>query len=705
VRGPQTRSFGSDVPSAAPVVWEALDGLPVGIAVLSSDHRVLRANAWLGALLGLVDPCRPAVTFRGLGLDLSASSPQHIRWHDGNRELLLRMSLSEVSCDDPEASRLAVVVDVTSDGPQPVSGGVGVPRSRTPADVGVPGGSADGFAGSFASGGEPYRILADHSADIVLVHRDETIEWVSPSVETILGRDPRALIGCTLAELTVTQDAENVPSPPRPGESITYRLRLRAADGSLRWFQARVTAQRPFNRQKPFLYTSLRDIDEQVRVESALKESERMLRRAFDASPDGWAIMAAERHDNGEVVRVRAVWINPAGLRDTGKAEDEAVGLEVSEVLPQGKGEEFLRLSALALDSDLSVPTQIQTDGEAGRRVFEGFLAGLDSTTLLCSWRDVTERIQAQELLNRAYEETAEMRVTLQTALDATSDAFAVYALEWDEWGELMGMRVVHANTAGAESLGLTAEEMVGRELREVFPQAEETGLWERIVIAAVTKEPQHHRVQLHDDDGTWMRALDNTVAPVGEERMTITWRDVSNEERAIRQLARTRDEAMYSATHDALTDLPNRVLVHQHLREALASCRPDERIGVVFVDLDRFKEINDSYGHAAGDIVLKETASRLGKLVRHGDLAARLAGDEFILVLTGLPPDWSSEQFFARAQAVLEEPVWAEIMEISPSASLGVVLADPRRHGIGVDELIKRADAEMYHAKAARRR
>ena len=190
----------------------------------------------------------------------------------------------------------------------------------------------------------------------------------------------------------------------------------------------------------------------------------------------------------------------------------------------------------------------------------------------------------------------------------------------------------------------------------------------------------------------------------MGEERVAITWRNVTTEEEALREFARTRDEAMHTATHDPLTGLPNRMLLRQYLHQALYACASQERVGLVFVDLDRFKAINDTYGHAAGDVVLQQTAVRLDRLVRHGDLAARLAGDEFILVLTGLAPDWSPDQFFARATAMLSEPVWLDGVELHPSASLGAVLVDPGSDQVDVDDLVKRADAEMYRAKAARR-
>ena len=469
---------------------------------------------------------------------------------------------------------------------------------------------------------------------------------------------------------------------------------------------ARVVARRVRGPEPVAVVVAVTDVTAEVRAERALVENERRLRLAFEASPDGWALLSIDRHPGpeGEELTIRRALLNARARVLTKQSEEDLPGHEIGELLGRDGADLIHTLAAAALDYGESSARRMPAEVAGERTLLDTEVVRLDGGTVMCSWRDVTDLAESEALLSHAYEETAEMRVTLQTALDATSDGFAVYQLEWDDSMSLVGMRVVHANVAGAESLGLDPDTMIGMELHEFFPAVPLTGLWEKITVAAVTKEPQHHRVQLYDQDGRWMSAWDNTVAPVGEERMAITWRDASTEERAIRKLALTRDEAMYSATHDALTELPNRILLRQHLQEVLQACGPDERIGVVFVDLDRFKAINDTYGHAAGDVVLKATAARLGQMVRHGDLAARLAGDEFVLVLTGLSPDWDPGRYFARVGGQLSEPVTAEGIELRPSASLGVVLADPRHEQVDAADLVKRADAEMYKAKAASR-
>jgi diguanylate cyclase (GGDEF)-like protein/PAS domain S-box-containing protein len=427
------------------------------------------------------------------------------------------------------------------------------------------------------------------------------------------------------------------------------------------------------------------------------------LRQVFDSGPDCVAVFHAVRDQDARVTGVVLEMANRAALSDTGWSPEHALGRDLRELLPQAE-ESGMVDRILAVLAGSAPWRGRRTMSAAGRaRVLEGCTVLLDADTVLATWHDITEEAERQQLLERAYEDTAEMRATLQTALDATSDCFAVYALEWDAAGALTGLRVVHANAAASAVLGAEPDDLVGRMLHDVFPAVVSSGLWARIVEAAVTKAPQHYRVHRFDEAGGWLSAWDNTVAPVGEERITIMWRDASAEERALRQLAQHRDEAMHTATHDALTGLPNRIVLRDHLDDALRDCPPDRRVGIVFVDLDRFKAINDTYGHAAGDLVLCATARRLRRIVRQGDLAARLAGDEFVLVLTGLAPEWTPEGFFARAVAALTEPVQVEDVELHPGASLGVVVWDPQTGRTDVDELIKSADAAMYRAKAAR--
>ena len=156
---------------------------------------------------------------------------------------------------------------------------------------------------------------------------------------------------------------------------------------------------------------------------------------------------------------------------------------------------------------------------------------------------------------------------------------------------------------------------------------------------------------------------------------------------------------ANHEAHHDMLTGLPNRRMVFEHLRAASArSERTGLLVGILFVDLDHFKGVNDSYGHLVGDCVLKATADRLRTGVRGIDMAARLGGDEFVVVLEGLADEAGLDAAARRVEKALDGPVQVdEGLALPLHASIGRVLA---REGDPWEELIDRADLDMYRVK-----
>ena len=154
-----------------------------------------------------------------------------------------------------------------------------------------------------------------------------------------------------------------------------------------------------------------------------------------------------------------------------------------------------------------------------------------------------------------------------------------------------------------------------------------------------------------------------------------------------------------HEAHHDALTGLPNRRMVQEHLEAAAArSQRSGTLLGVLFIDLDRFKHVNDTYGHLIGDLVLKATAERLRSAVRGSDIAARLGGDEFVIVYEGLLDPAALERAQARVATALEPTIQVDDeLTLQLGASIGSVLASGDEEWA---ELIERADLDMYRVK-----
>ena len=170
-----------------------------------------------------------------------------------------------------------------------------------------------------------------------------------------------------------------------------------------------------------------------------------------------------------------------------------------------------------------------------------------------------------------------------------------------------------------------------------------------------------------------------------------------------ITSLAEARAELHHLATHDALTGLPNRALLRDRLEHAIAGAkRRASSVSVVYVDIDRFKAVNDDLGHAAGDDVLVEVARRLRSVTRTSDTVARVGGDEFVIVIED-DHDRSIDRLVDRIDEVMTELVAINGRPLTVSVSAGGASHDS--HTAGIDELLARADAAMYRRKTNRRR
>lgn len=156
-----------------------------------------------------------------------------------------------------------------------------------------------------------------------------------------------------------------------------------------------------------------------------------------------------------------------------------------------------------------------------------------------------------------------------------------------------------------------------------------------------------------------------------------------------------------YRVLHDHLTDLPNRLLLSESLARSIGTADSSEtQTAVIFIDLDGFKFVNDTLGHEAGDLLLQQTARRLNNGIRQGDLLARMGGDEFVLVVNGLPHDQIALQTAERLGDALRKPFLLGAHEIVVTASMGISVYP--RDGSDASTLCRKADAAMYAAKLA---
>ncbi|WP_420223534.1 putative bifunctional diguanylate cyclase/phosphodiesterase [Pigmentiphaga litoralis] len=175
-------------------------------------------------------------------------------------------------------------------------------------------------------------------------------------------------------------------------------------------------------------------------------------------------------------------------------------------------------------------------------------------------------------------------------------------------------------------------------------------------------------------------------------------WKSAVRLSQSVIELRASEAQAQHLAFHDVLTGLPNRALFDQRLAESLAATRPGERVGLLLLDLDRFKQVNDTLGHHAGDAWLKQAAARLSALARPEDTVARLGGDEFVLIRPRMTERTDIEALARAIVDAIRKPFYLLGNEIFGSTSIGIAIAPD--DGQDRVDLVRRADIAMYAAK-----
>ncbi len=245
-------------------------------------------------------------------------------------------------------------------------------------------------------------------------------------------------------------------------------------------------------------------------------------------------------------------------------------------------------------------------------------------------------------------------------------------------------------NDAALRLIGHRYDELVGRPVLDfVAPESREAVLAN---IRAGYERPYEGAI-LHKDGTRIAVEMTGKVMPFAGQhhRMTVI-RDIRD-----RKAAEARIQ--FLAHHDTLTGLPNRVLLMDRLEFILASARRRRSmVGILFIDLDNFKTVNDSLGHASGDALLRVVAARIEGAIRAVDVVSRLGGDEFLVVLPDLESEQAPVAVAEKLLAAVSEPVSLEGQDLSVSPSIGISVYP--RDGADADTLIKNADAAMYLAK-----
>jgi diguanylate cyclase (GGDEF)-like protein/PAS domain S-box-containing protein len=303
-------------------------------------------------------------------------------------------------------------------------------------------------------------------------------------------------------------------------------------------------------------------------------------------------------------------------------------------------------------------------------------LGSAPDTYFIAIKQDITERKKAEETVQK-----------LASIVEFSEDAIL---------GKSTDGKITSWNRAAEKMYGYTRDEVVGRDLSFLVPsdrQAEIPAIMERILSGQPIENLETERLtktgSVLDVSLSVSLIKDASGHIAGASAIA---RDITQRKAAEKQV-------QFLAYYDALTGLPNRTLLQDRLTKALASARRrKDKVALLFLDLDRFKDINDSLGHSVGDLVLKQVAERLKKWAREQDTAARVGGDEFLIVLTALKEAADAAVAAERLMNTMTAEFVVQGHSLCISCSVGISIFP--EHGANCETLIKDADAAMYYAK-----
>ncbi|CAO4148418.1 hypothetical protein LPLAFNJD_LOCUS2694 [Methylorubrum aminovorans] len=441
-----------------------------------------------------------------------------------------------------------------------------------------------------------------------------------------------------------------------------YRVRLRS--GQYRWFRAYAAPRLASDGSVLRWYGTLEDIHDRKLAEAGLRQSMAFARSILDGSPDFVTVLDLEGRVRSLGRKAMEGLSQDVANRIVGRSWagtwPKAHRAAIEHAVTQARTGAGHRFSCICPDRegaeaswDITVDPVRDADGTI--------------THILVISRDVSEQERMRREVDAARAQVAEV-------LESTTDC--VIVVDRDS-------RVTYMNPHARTFVGRTSALKVGEVFWDAYPEYLTTDLKRRF-------EPVHARGEAVKFEMFAQRAdiwLEIHAFPNGSDGMSIFFRDVTEARRA-------REEIVHLAHHDPLTGLLNRTSFNKVLEEALAR---GGDVAVLLLDLDLFKEVNDTMGHPVGDALLRAVARRLRETVGDGSRLARLGGDEFALVHTG---DASAASAFAeKIAACLQPPFTVDGNVIHLGASVGLAqVADGRR---STDELFKAADIALYRAKA----
>jgi diguanylate cyclase (GGDEF)-like protein/PAS domain S-box-containing protein len=530
---------------------------------------------------------------------------------------------------------------------------------------------------------ERFRSLVQNSSDVItILDADGTVHYVSPAIERMLGYQPQERMGRSGFELLHPEDLPRARSTftealRNPGVTLPLGVRMRHREGS--WRDVELTGTNLLDDPAVGgIVLNWRDITEHKQAVEALKESEERFRTAFENAPLGVALISLDGR------RFRA---NRALCEMLGCSEEDLLEDYLEHVHPDDRQistEHFQRALEEGAGSYELERRYLRADGHVVWNLTSVSLirdSKENPSHFICLHQDITERKKAEEALRQSEEQ-------FRTIFEDAPIGVALVGLDG---------RRLSVNRAMCEILGYSQEELLGEAYIDVV-HPDDREMSAEHLRRALEGGPESYTLErryVHAGGHAVWNLTSVSVIRDSEgnpSHLVCLHQDITDRKKLEEKLS-------YQVLHDSLTGLPNRELFMDHLEKALARLeRREEPIAVLFVDLDNFKDVNDSLGHEAGDQLLVALAERLKRCIRPEDTVARLAGDEFVVLLEGVADPDDATRAGERITEASSAPFYLEGQEVFVSVSIGI--ATTTNASDEPKDLLRNADLALYEAK-----
>ena len=534
---------------------------------------------------------------------------------------------------------------------------------------------------------ERYRNLLMASSDGIIIYdeRFKVLE-VNATQANILGYSPQEMVGMTPYDWDFTVTSEIIAKVKSINEikPIEFETVHHRKDGST--YDALVTAGKFSAGDKNFIYSSSRDITLQKQAQRLILEERNIAKHYLDIA--GSLIIALDTDAN-------ITLINKEGCRILEAEEQDIIG--------ENWLKSFLITEELEMVKNWFA--QVMRGEVENIRYAENHIHSLQGNTKLIAWynsiiydnsgnitgllssgQDITKQRQLIEEL-----ETQKQRFELAVA--GTHDGL------WD-W-DLTTNEAYHS-TRFETMLGYSGNELPGTAeawSSLIHPDdAEQAFQTVQAYLESKGAIQFENTFRMRTKDGKWCWITGRGKALFDENGTPLRFIGFNTD---VTKDVEHQQELDFASKHDPLTGLANRFLLHEFLQQALYhSQRLKSLVAVIYLDLDGFKHINDSQGHEAGDLVLKETTNRMHRVLRKEDILARLGGDEFVIIISDLKQEEEILPLLNRLLNDIKQPIKVDFVhELIVTASIGVTFY-PQETEVGSEVLIRQADQAMYEAK-----